>query len=526
MARVDGPRDEHPIETESPEAPPPRRSSARGALTLMGGTLASRVTGLLRNSLLNQLFPVGVADAFTVALKVPNLFRELLAEGALTNSFVPVYKGLPAAEAKRLSGALLSLLLLVNALLTLAAVAAAPWVVRLLLGAEGSVDYELAVRLARVVFPFLPAISLSAWAMGVLNAEERFLAPAWAPVALNVVASGLMLAFPGRAVPLALAFVLGALVQFVVQLPAMARHGLLPRPRLPWHPELAGVLLLMLPFAFTTSGRQVLNVVATRLLDALPAGSQLAFFNADLFLSLALGLFSVSPALAWYSRLADDAARAPERFAGTLLGGLRFITFLTVPAGLLLWLLAAPATRVVFDYLSLAGGGAEPQVLRLTALATAPLGLAVFPLGLVNLLIRSFYVRRAVRLPVLIVVATLALHALLYALAAPRYGIAGMSWATVVVAWTQLAVLLTLVRRREGLELLAFARFAVTVALAAGAALAVGAGLLAVLPWPADWWGALARVVVVGGATALLYAGFGALLGLRELRELAARLRR
>ena len=74
-------------------------SSRRGALTLMGGTLASRVTGLVRNSLLAQFFPTPVVDAFVTAFKVPNLFRELLAEGALINSFVPVYKRLAPADA-------------------------------------------------------------------------------------------------------------------------------------------------------------------------------------------------------------------------------------------------------------------------------------------------------------------------------------------------------------------------------------------------------------------------------------------
>ena len=88
----------------------------------MIGTLASRVTGLLRQSLLNQLFSVEVTDAFLIAQKIPNLFRELLAEGALINSFVPAYKALPPAEAKRLSGALLSLLVVLNGLLLLLAV--------------------------------------------------------------------------------------------------------------------------------------------------------------------------------------------------------------------------------------------------------------------------------------------------------------------------------------------------------------------------------------------------------------------
>ena len=162
----------------------------------MVGTLGSRVTGFLRQSLLNQLFATEITDAFLVALRVPNLFRELLAEGALTNSFVPIYKSLSRQEARSLSGALLGLLTIANGALLLLAFVGAPWVVNLLVADSANINVELTVRLTRLVFPFLAAISFSALAMGILQAEERFLAPAWAPVALNVVTILGMLLYP------------------------------------------------------------------------------------------------------------------------------------------------------------------------------------------------------------------------------------------------------------------------------------------------------------------------------------------
>lgn len=501
-----------------------RRGTGRGALVLMGGTLGSRVTGLLRNSLLNQLFDRTVTDAFLVALRVPNLFRELLAEGALTNSFVPVYARLGRAEGKRLAGALFSLLLLVNGLLVGGATWAAPWIVRLLLGAEGSVDYELAVQLTRTVFPFLAAVSLSAWAMGILNAEERFLAPAWAPVALNLVSVTGMLLFPGRAVPLAAAFALGGAAQFLVQLPFLARAGLLPRPSLPWHPELAGVLLLMLPFAVTTSGRQFLNVVATQLLDELPAGSQTAWANADLFLSLALGLFAVSPALAWYSRLSRLAAEDPDAFAPTLREGLRFIAFLSAPAGLLLAVLAEPAARVVLDWLSLVGRGVDAQRLALTVAAMAPIGLAVVPLGLHQLLSRAWYVRGRVRVPIAVAVGFLGLQALLFALLAPRLGIAGMAWGSAVAAWVQLAAMLALTARNERLAVAPLLAHLGRVLAAAGLAATVAAGVAGLVPTP-HWFGWLGRLAAGGVAGLLAYALAALALRLPELEAVRRRFR-
>src|SRR5690606_18031369 len=156
----------------------------------------------------------------------------------------------------------------------------------------------------------------------------------WAPVALNVVTVTLMALFPGQALMLALAHVLGGVAQLIVQVPALIRGGFLPRLGWLWHPALSSVALLMLPFAFTASGRQVLNVVASNVITGIDAGAQGAFYLADLFLGLAIGLFSISPALAYYSRLSDHAVHDEASFGPTLGEGIRFISFLTVPAGL------------------------------------------------------------------------------------------------------------------------------------------------------------------------------------------------
>jgi len=503
-----------------------RKSTRRGAMTLMVGTLASRVAGLLRNSLLAQFFPTAVIDAFVTAFKVPNLFRELLAEGALTNSFIPVYKRLDPEEGRRMAGALLALLLIVNGLLLVGAYLSAPFLARLLISGAGNVDVELTTRLVRIVFPFLPAISLSALAMGVLNAEERFLAPAWAPVALNVVTVTLMALFPGEAVMLAVAHVVGGVAQLIVQVPVLARSGLLPRVTSLWHPALGSVLLLMVPFAFTAGGRQVLNVVASNVITGIDAGAQGAFYLADLFLSLALGLFSISPALAYYSRLSDHAVRGPEQFAPTLAEGLRFITFLTVPAGLALALLAAPAVDVVYNWRSLLGAPMDAQLRAFTIAATMPLGFAVFPIGVFNLLIRTFYVRGLVRTPVLLVLAFLSVQGVLYWTLSKPWGIAGVAWATAFTAWLQLSVAAFLVGRREGFGLTAWLADSVKVWLAAGVGVGAAALTLALVPLPVDWWGQLARVTLGGVVLLATFAVAGYALRLREIAALARRLRR
>src|SRR5690625_1876644 len=512
-----------------PERRPTReRSANRGALILMGGTLGSRLTGLLRNSLLTQLFSAGVSDAFVTAFKVPNLFRELLAEGALTNSFVPAFSRLGREESSKLSAALLGVLLLVNGLLLVLAWLSAPWIANLLIGDPTLVDVELTTQLIRVVFPFLLTISLSALAMGLLNASEEFLAPAWAPVALNVVTVVMMLLFPGQAVLLALAHVLGGLAQLLVQLPSRIRLRLLPRGIRLWHPALGGVLLLMVPFAVTSGGRQVLNLVASNVITRIDSGAQTAFYNADLFLSLALGLFSISPALAYYSRLSRLAPTAPERVAPTLLEGLKLITFLTVPAGVLLFLLAGPAVEVVFNWRSLtAAGGPADLRLPLSAVAAAPLGFAVFPMGLSNLLIRTFYIRDQVKVPVLVTLGTLTVQALLYVLLAPRFGLAGIAWAAVAATGLQVVVLLLLIERRVAYGLTDLLGSVGRVLLAAAAGAAAVLLVRVFLPGPpAGWW---ANAAWLAGAAAGFAAGCAAagwLLGLETLRALSGRFRR
>lgn len=501
-------------------------SSRRGALTLMGGTLASRVTGLLRNSLLAQFFPTAVLDAFVTAFKVPNLFRELLAEGALTNSFVPVYQRLEPAQRRSMTGALLALLVLVNGVLMLLALWLAPVIAGVLIAPGGNVDVELTTRLIRIVFPFLPAVSLAALAMGILNAEERFFAPAWAPVALNVVTVSLMAVFPGHAEVLALAHVLGGLAQLIVQVPALVRNGYLPRLGSLWHPALGSVLLLMVPFALTASGRQVLNVVASKVITGIDAGAQGAFYLADLFLSLLLGLFSISPALAYYSRLSKQAVSEPAAFAPTLAEGLRFIALLTVPAGLGLWLLAGPATDVVYNWRSLFGQSMDAGVRAYTIAATAPLGLAVFPLGAFNLLVRTFYIRRAVLVPVAVVLSFLTVQGVLYALLAEPFGIAGVAWATVIVAWAQLFVTLALVARRERFGAPDYLLGALK-AWAAGLIATAAAWLLLYALGPASAWsGQLLRLAAAGGLLMVGYLSLAHLFGLSEARRLVAKLLR
>ncbi len=150
----------------------------------------------------------------------------------------------------------------------------------------------------------------------------------------------------------------------------------------------------------------------------------------------------------------------------------------------------------------------------------------MFPIGVFNLLVRTFYVRRHVVTPVLVVLAFLTVQGALYVVLARAYGIAGVSWGTVIASWAQLALTLALVHRRERFGLEPFLRHAGIVWAAALVAAAAAALALRLAPLPDGWLGQLARVALGGGLLATVYLGLGAALGLPELAAVLRRLRR
>jgi putative peptidoglycan lipid II flippase len=502
-----------------------RQATNRSAVTLMIGTLASRFTGFLSQSLLNQLFSKDITDAFGAARRIPYLLRELLAEGALTSSFIPAYKSLSKDEAKKFSSALLSLLIAFNALLLVAVYFLSPWIVDLMLGQKGNIDRALVKQLTPLTFPVLAMVSLSAWAMGILNAEEKFFAPAWAPASLNIVTVILMLVFPQNAPMLAIGLVIGGLAQFLVQIPSIVKGGFVSKFQGLWHPKIKDVLLLMFPSIFSTSGRQILNLATTNIIAKLPPGSLTSFYNADLFLSMALGLFAVSPTMAYYARLNDNAVNNPEKFNTTLLSGLQFISFMSIPGGLFLTVFARPIIESVFNWLPLLGRpGADQDILLYSSLLLAPLGLTVFPISILSLISRTFFIRRKIVFSILFSLGFLVFQGALNYMLTALLGIAGLSWALVIMTWTQFVALLLIVARRENFTLGGFINYALRAWSAALIAMALSA-LILLIPGT-SWLINVTKVVCGLIAFVGLYLAIGRAFKLPEVDQILRRLKR
>ncbi len=411
---------------------------------MMAGTLLSRAFGLVRQAVFNNLYPDLAKDAFNVAFRVPNLFREILAEGAVTNALIPVLKGLEGEARRAFERRFFAFLLGANLAVLGVIELFAPFFADLLVARGSRLDLGLVTLLIRLVAPFLLAISVSALLSALLQAEERFLAPAFAPVAFNLAAIALMLAFPQRATMLALAYVVGGFLQAAVQWPFLRGLGLEFRGS----PEVRRAFGLMAPFLFTTSTRQVVNVVLTALLTAYPTAAVTGFYNAEMVYLMLLGLLSVSPAMAVYPRLAEYAAAGDMPAFRRLLGGaIVRVGLLLSLASALAFALAPWVVAVLFAWTP----AFSEANFRFSTEALLALSLAVFPWGLYALLLRGYYARERIWPAVRVSVGLFLLNALGYYLLAPR-GMFALNLATVAVGWVGLGVLGYGTVRAGGLE--------------------------------------------------------------------------
>ncbi|AFZ68719.1 murein biosynthesis integral membrane protein MurJ [Deinococcus peraridilitoris] len=501
------------------------RSALRNTLIVMAGTLGSRLSGVVRQQIIN-LFDDRLVDAFSAASRVPNLFRELLAEGALVNSFIPVYKSLDAGERRQLARTFTGVLIAINLLVVALGIFAAPWIVQgVLLASNSNIDAELAIYITRLVMPFLLLISLSSIAMGLLNADEHFRESSFAPIAFNIASITMLLLLPKTATWLGIGWTVGGLAQFLVQLPALRRFGLLPTPRLRVNPALLRVLIQMAPFALTTSARQFLNVFVTRFLSnaaLFPAGTAAGYMNAEAMFTMANGLFVVSPALALFPRFAQLRAEGDwDAFRRLTLSLLRTVTFLAAPIGALLVVLA-PYALSVFNLRS----GFSPTRFVAGSEILAGWGLALLPWAINTVLLRTFYARERTREAVTISAISFCLEVGLYSLLTPRLGLYGFGVSTTIMGVLTGAALITLYQRQLGFPLRELGRHLLRVIPLAAVAGLVAWAVTLMLPDPGRFVPGVLGFAVASACGLAAYLALAVLLRMNEVGALMRRLKR
>jgi putative peptidoglycan lipid II flippase len=427
----------------------------RAAASVSGMTLASRVTGLIREVLMANLFGAGVAmDAFVVAFRIPNLLRRLFAEGAFSQAFVPVlgeYRTRRGDEATReLAGKVLAVLAAALFLVTVIGIIASPLVVYAMASgfAADADKFGLTVAMVRICFPYILFISLVSFCSGLLNTYGAFKAPAFTPVLLNVsfIAFALWVAphLERPVMALAWAVFAGGLAQLAFQLPFLKRIGMLPMPR--WDPRDEGVrriLSLMAPAALGVSVAQISLLINTQIASRLGDGPVSWLYYADRLMEFPSALLGVALGTVLLPSLVRHHSGDDRQAYSRLLDwGLRVSLMLVLPAAVALALLAVPLIATLFWH---------GEFLRADVMMTrnALVGYAVGLAGiiLVKVLAPGFYAKQNIRTPVKVAIATLVVTQLLNLAFVPFFRHAGLALAISVGACFNAAWLWWLMRR-------------------------------------------------------------------------------
>jgi len=499
------------------------RVIAKNAAVVAGATLASRILGFVRD--LVTAFALGagpLADAFFVAFRLPNMLRRLFGEGSLTMAFVPIFtrtcEESGEAEAHAMARSLMIWLLLILGVVTALAMFGARWLVLLIAPGFADNPEVLAVTtdLTRICFPYILFISGVALCMGILNSTGRFLAPALAPCALNVVliTFALVGVYWGLSVPYCLAFgvlVAGA-VQLALQQPSLAGAGFSWRG--PWsmnHPGVRRTGLLMLPTVFGAAVYQINIVIGTMLASFLAAGSISFLYYADRLVQFPLGVFGVAVSTAALPSLSALAARGSmDEFKSTLNASLRLTLFICLPAAAGLIALAEPVVGLLFHR-----GAFGPEAVSATAWALVAYGAGLPAFAMVRPLVSAYYAVQDTRGPVRIGVVSLVVYVVVGVSLMGPLGHVGLALATTVSSWVNAGLLLLGLRTKFG-PWATFGRpcgmYALqSVAIAVGAGATVGFGKWAVAMIPL--W-------------AVAYAGVAFATGVPEAKLVADALRR
>ncbi len=446
--------------------PAPAESVVRSAGLVSVAMAMSRVTGLLREIVMARLFGAGfVYDAFLLGFRIPNLTRDLFAEGALSSAFVPIFTQTLAhkgrKEAAQLSNLVATALIIVVGLFCLAGIVFTPAWVNLLASGFHQVPgkFELAVKLTRIMFAFLLLVALAAQAMGVLNACNRFAVPALASTFFNIgsVTFGLILGFvvgPHLGLEpitgMAMGVVLGGALQLAWQLPSLRAEGFRFRPAIDWnHPLLRKIFRLMGPAILGNAAVQINVLVITNFASRIPGNGPVSWLGYSFrFMQLPLGLFGVAIASATLPSISRSAGIGDfDEFRRTLSKSLGMVFLLTLPSSVGLIVLGRTMIGAIYQ-----GGKFSAYDTEQTALALSCYAVGLAGYSALKVLNPAFYALHDARTPMLVSLLSIAVNYFTASILFRHTGLghAGLALSTAAVATFGGIALFVILRNRVG----------------------------------------------------------------------------
>jgi len=507
------------------------------AVLVAAGILLSRLAGLIRQRVLAHYFgQKDVADAFTAAVRIPNLLQNLFGEGALSGSFIPVYAALVARRQARLAsdvaGAVAAILGLVTAALVLTGVLATPLLISLIAPGFTGEKRELTIVLVRILFPGTGLLVMSAWCLGILNSHYRFLLSYAAPVvwsaAMIVAAIGFgNLPLPRLAIAVAWGSVVGSALQVAVMVPPVLR--LVPGLRLRFVTSSEHVRTVLRNFTsvFVSRGVVQLSAYVDQILASyLGTGAAAALLNASTLYTLPVSLFGMSVSAAELPAMSGEAGIDNEAVRVRLDAGLRQIAYFVVPSAVAFIALGDVIASALFQTGRFTR---QDAVFVWGIVAGSSVGLLASTLG--RLYSSTFYALRDTRTPLRFAVVRVILTVLLGLICAfqlppllglePRWGTAGLTASAGVAGWIEFLLLRRGINRRIG---------ATGIPPATLVRLWSSAVMAAAIGWGAKLMVGTAHPLITAAAVlvpyGLIYLSMTLVLGVPESRGVLRRMRR
>jgi putative peptidoglycan lipid II flippase len=421
-------------------------SLLKSASTVSLWTLASRITGLVRELLIASVFGASaLTDAFNVAFRIPNLFRRLFAEGAFSQAFVPVLAASKTqngeAATQQAINHVATLLAWSLLLLSLLGVAVAPFLVWAMASGlqQQPESYAAAVLMTRWMFPYIAFMSLVALSAGILNTWKRFAVPAATPVLLNVAMIGAawLLApwFKSQGIQpvyaLPVGVMLGGLLQLSLQIPALANLGLLPRIGVTWRaiqqalndPASRRIASLMLPALLGVGVAQISLLINTQIASHLAPGSVSWLTYADRLMEFPTAILGVALGAVLMPQLAAARAHGDQlEYAAMLDWGLRLVLVLALPCAAALLTFSQPLVSVLYHY-----GAFTDHDVKQTTLALTGYGVGLLGLVAIKVLAPGYYASQDIKTPVKIAVLVLCFTQVLNLVLVPYLAHAGLA---------------------------------------------------------------------------------------------------